>query len=110
MDPTYRDQPVNPMERLYELFDSIIDRLGYEQEPFCMYRPRGVNIEGYIKFMASTDMPFETHDQAIEYYVTRVARPVSPPPRVLPPSGLSPPAESKQNQPPQPHNFYGNSI
>ena len=69
------------LQRLYDLFDDLVEDLGYQREPFRMYRPRGVNMEGYIAFASSTDAPFESHREAMLYYLTHVARPVSPPPR-----------------------------
>lgn len=64
-------------ERLYERFETLVEELGYELETFRMYRPQGVNIEGYIRFALSMDAAsFQTHDDAIRHYLTRVARPL----------------------------------
>jgi hypothetical protein len=68
-------------QRLYDLFNDMTEQLGYDTEPFRMYRPHGVNVESYIRFIAMSSEPFATHEEAIAHYLTRVARPVSPPPR-----------------------------
>jgi len=66
------------MDQLYNLFDSIAEQLGYETEAFCMYRPQAVNVESYLRFVLNSVEPFQTHNEAIRYYITKVARPVSP--------------------------------
>lgn len=73
------------VHHLYDLFDRVADQLGYEPEPFSMYRPTAVNVESYLRFAMTSDEPFQTHTEAMTYYLTRISttRRASPPPAAI---------------------------
>jgi len=58
---------------IHDLFEAIAENLGMKMEPYRIYRPRGVNVEGYFNFIftgRSADAPsFSTHVDAITYYL-----------------------------------------
>lgn len=70
------------VSQIHELFHVIRESLGWEEEPYRMYRPRGVNFEGYLNFLHQTTEEFSTHQEAIYHYLQHVAQPfrASPPP------------------------------
>lgn len=61
------------MSTIHDLFETIVENLGMKMEPYRIYRPRGINVEGYFNFIftgRSEDAPsFNTHNDAINYYL-----------------------------------------
>lgn len=64
------------IEQLYELFESMVESFGLTIEPYRMYRPQGVNMEGYITFLHRTTNEFSTHQEAMNHYLQTVAKPI----------------------------------
>lgn len=71
------------IEQLYDLFESMVESFGLSIEPYRMYRPQGVNLEGYITFLHRTTDEFSTHQEAIRHYLEVVVQPI--------PSSVTPP-------------------
>jgi hypothetical protein len=64
------------MEQLHQLFETFAEFIGLSVEPYRMYRPQGVNMEGYITFLHRTTDEFKTHQEAMWYYLQTVAQPL----------------------------------
>jgi hypothetical protein len=61
------------MSTIHDLFEMIVEHLGMQTEPYRIYRPCGINVEGYFNFIftgLSAEAPsFSTHVDAITYYL-----------------------------------------
>jgi hypothetical protein len=64
------------IEQLHDLFETLVESLGLSVEPYRMYRPQGVNMEGYITFLHRTVDEFSTHQEAMWHYLHTVAQPL----------------------------------